>query len=298
MREKEIHEWLFSPEAQFKQHKRIAIPGGIVKFREVRPDWERTSPVVLAPGWGTVPETYQEFVLDLAREGWRSLVFESFQGTGAGKRKENALEAEHRKAAALVELLEHENITSAHGVGHSAGNLKLLMAANGSDRFRDVVLMNPAGMLKKESARRIIESYTRESFKQAVRSLHDPVLRKEILRTFPMGKRKVVREARRSTQEVQAMAAVNLRGMVSEFREHGGKVALLVSSGDLIFPPEKILEGLNADEFFDAASSFKKKDAGHGAPVLDAPLFAKAVSQQLEQLERMPNVTSNDQDTI
>lgn len=104
------------------------------------------TPILFAPGITPDPENHKESSYVWYKDGRRVLFPDAGHGIDTEKVK-GLWHAEVRKAAALLATLDAENVAKTDAVAHSEGALNIaIAAAMEPQRFRNIVLVEPAGM--------------------------------------------------------------------------------------------------------------------------------------------------------
>ncbi len=109
------------------------------------------SPILFAPGITPDPENHKESSYVWYKDGHRVLFPDAGHGIDTEKIK-GLPHAEVRKAAALLATLDAGGVERTNAVAHSEGALNMIIAAAlEPERFRNIVLVEPAGMAGKRN---------------------------------------------------------------------------------------------------------------------------------------------------
>jgi pimeloyl-ACP methyl ester carboxylesterase len=145
---------------QIRSKRTIKILDGEVSYIEVCPSRPVSKvPIFFAPGWGhAVHAGVKVIIKTLAEKRRRAIVIEhphDIKDTSKHiplqlRRAYGA--AEVRKAAAVLAFLETMGIPKVDLLAHSEGTVYSLIAATAEpERFRDIILTNPIGMLSQDN---------------------------------------------------------------------------------------------------------------------------------------------------
>ena len=119
------------------------------------------TPVFFSPGWG-VKATSESMRKAIAEEGRKVISTdftreEKMMDTG---NKEDIPVAELQKALAIIETLNKTAKGKVDAIGHSEGGLNLAVAASlYPEKFRNIVLISPAGMMEKDSYLSLVKRF-------------------------------------------------------------------------------------------------------------------------------------------
>ena len=122
-------------------------------FYDVHPKNKPKGPVVLyVPGFAADAFTELPSLSSIARKGRRAIAVDAPHGIPS-KKIPPFTEAECREAAAILRMLDEKRLKKVDAIGHSAASLYLTTAAllDTKRRFRILVLLSPAGLLKHDS---------------------------------------------------------------------------------------------------------------------------------------------------
>ena len=127
----------------------IDVPVGKFPVVEVTPLQPKTDiPVVIAPGWSASPSIFFNSQSLLALKGRRSLVFDHPRWGGKVEPNPDYFTAEVRKAVALLSVIEHSHSDKVDIIAHSeAGVYSVIAAMLQPEKFRNLVLVGPAGVV-------------------------------------------------------------------------------------------------------------------------------------------------------
>ncbi len=178
-------------EKQFITEKeKIELDGKLFEITDVHPEKEKTDvPVMFAPGFVCGPETYKHNIQELAENGRRCMMIDAPHGVSMenidAERKNNVLNQEKyemKKAVAFIKALDERKIDKTDAVGHSEGCISVVIAAAlYPERFRNLVLVNPGGMIGKDSLIPLIIRFSKTIIHDYKQGLDSPEIRKRNL---------------------------------------------------------------------------------------------------------------------
>jgi len=149
-----------SIDEQLRHMESIPVLDGKVDYTEVRPEQPRSEvPIMMAPGWGgDVAHSFKEGMRTFAERGRTSIAIEHPQTVKQVPERmpkdlaeSNPIE-EVRKAAAMLEFIDAKGFEKVDVLAHSEGAIYTLLAATvAPEKFRSIVISNPAGMVGKDN---------------------------------------------------------------------------------------------------------------------------------------------------
>ncbi|MFH0890796.1 MAG: alpha/beta fold hydrolase [Candidatus Liptonbacteria bacterium] len=312
----------YSVREQIEGAAAVEIDGERVKVVDISPEKLKTeTPLLVAPGWAATPKFLQDniegFVRGDGAGGRRTLCLDTPHGVDlrgaqggssisrtAARRKvgqvsrqetaedylteETISEAELRKVAAAVKVMEEKGISQVDVVAHSEAGINMLLAAAlYPEKFRNIVLVNPAGLMKKDNTAALA---TRFSYDNVRRTLA------EVASGFPGGKRfaqrtntagleiikSVAKNPLRSLKEVVAIANTHTGELIDELKTKGVRVSIIHTTKDRAFPIQRVKEMASAREI----DEFYTIEGGHGELMLNAEKVTDLADRALISMEK------------
>ena len=158
-------------EQQFEDEEILEFAGGKVGVVDIKAEQQKTEvPVADMAGWAGTPEIYKNKILSLAEAGRRVISVDAPHGIEHELNSEDAKnmpDAILRKIAALYEVMEEKGIEKFDINAHSMGCIEaVLFAKLYPEKVRNIVLMNPAGMIGRDSFWRLAFDFLKDSAKQ------------------------------------------------------------------------------------------------------------------------------------
>ena len=140
-------------EEQYRSKKTLKFKEGEITVARASPEeLNDETPVLIAPGWGENSSTYKktsQVFFNEGRDVWS--VGYSRRG-GEVIPDERYPEAELRKAMLLLQAIEGKGVEKVDVIAHSEGAINVLIAAMiDPDKFRNIVLDKPAGLIGKDT---------------------------------------------------------------------------------------------------------------------------------------------------
>lgn len=247
-------------------------------------------PVMLMPGWSGSIETYRENLETITKNGRRVLMAETPHGVedikdfreGIGEKGSVAPDVHLKKIAAYMEVLDDKEIHEVDVISYSEGAIHTIIAASiASEKFRNLVLVNPGGLIGNDSFRRLSINFSKEIVSAVIDTLRNPALvdkayhiLKDISKTVGTGPIK-------SIQEITGITNTELENILKELRQNGIKISILHGADDTAFPMDKMQQTLDGE----AVDGFYSVEGGHRNFLLEPKKYTEAAESALTALE-------------
>jgi len=226
-------------------------------------------PVLVAPGWATTPKDLENFSKLLSKKGRRVLSFSHARENIVGgplsllhskkevtkemieEKKEYSFE-EIQKAFSLLEVLESKNIEKADVVAHSEAGINVSIAASEyPEKFRNIIYVNPAGMIGEDKLPKLIGRFASESIKSALGSFFKSETKESIKTQWKESLNYIIKNIPLSWKETVAISKSDVGEMLKSLKEKGIGVSIVHGEEDKVFPIEKMKKetGQIADNF-------------------------------------------------
>ena len=300
-----------SLESQFEKPERLEIAGHPVRVLDIRPQEAKTEvPVIMAPGYGTLsPEDNKVNILEMARQKRRTMFVDEPRGVDGvleqGKSEEHELAGEKvdsffmRQAETAIAVLDKKEIAQVDAVGHSEGCLYLVVAASmHPERFRDLVLFDPAGMIGDDSFSELAYRFLKENIAEMM----------EMDKRRKNGELSAAAEAQakkgdedfiaylqedmpESLDEIRAIAAQQIRTLLKRAHDNGVMITIIHGVDDDVFPMARVQEQVartdsekedGEDLIVDGFYSVK---GGHDGFLLNPERYTRMADEALTALE-------------
>ena len=225
-------------EEQLEKPEALDLPGGRVPVLDVSPEHAKTEvPTMIAPCRGVRPDVYRYNIEVLVGAGRRVVAVDAIHGVDTQEEGDKP-HIEQRKAAAMLQTLQAKGIDRTDVLAHSEGGLYAVMAAvQEPARFRNLVLVNPAGIIGRDSPWRLGKGFIEDSKVEAARRAHktdrDATDPKQFLKD-------ILAKPGRAFQEALAISQSDIRDMLRYLKEKGIGVSIIHAADDRGFPMERV----------------------------------------------------------
>jgi pimeloyl-ACP methyl ester carboxylesterase len=292
-------------EKQFAKREEIKVAGGTAEVVDVKPETLSDEvPVFLAPAWGCTIDIYKNAIEKLAEQNREviSLNHPRFGGDMSDA-PEEMLEKypyeEVRKALNIIGVLDGKNIVQTDAIAHSEGAVNLAIAAAlYPEKFRSMVLYNPAGLIGEDTFTRLLQGFSKQDAnKLDLDTLPVPEgisgeeadkykkSRKEAQRkieNFNSEFLGYLKNPVRSFNEAKDTAKSQIHELLRYLHEEKGiKIAVMSGTEDPVFPVEKMQEITKTDML----DGFLSVRGGHGEIGDNPELYMTAAADLLVKLK-------------
>jgi pimeloyl-ACP methyl ester carboxylesterase len=155
----------------FARVEKYEVAGGTAEVVDVRPENPKTEiPVFFAPAWGCSTEVYKPALEELSKTHRRVV---SSNHPRIGGSLENLVPDEIinqyptetlRKSLNILGVLEQKGVGKTDIIAHSEGAINTVIAATlHPEKFRNIVLFAPAGLIGKDKFTRLLQGFARQS---------------------------------------------------------------------------------------------------------------------------------------
>ena len=216
-------------------------------------------PVLMVPGFSGNAEVVREHAAALAGRGRRTLCVNAPHGIAIEHHWHGHVLPfpQLRKAVALLGTLQKKKLSRVDAIGYSEASITIAIAARlQPEKFRTIVLMNPAGMIGNDSVLRLLLRFFFDKLHEMGEEISRNFREKRSAREKMKAAFRILREKTwcvlsdplESTREIRAISRTQIHEWLRELQEqHGIKVAIVQSAGDRVFPRAKM------DAFIEAA---------------------------------------------
>lgn len=271
-----------SLEEQFQKPHILEIGGKEIEVVDIQPEISKTEvPVVVAPGWAATPEVFKDNILTLAELGRRTISINSPHGIETDV-ADGLPEAELRKVAALVETLKEKDINQVDAVGHSEAGIYLTIAATlYPDKFRNLVLVDPGGMIGEDRPERLAARFSMDIIKQLIRSTKEHEIIKPIRKASSVAGKAIMGGPRKSFQEVLDISNTQIHELLRGLRKKGIGISIIHAVDDKAFPMDRVQKIAKKDQL----NGFYSVKGTHNEFYLHPEKYTKLAEHALTALE-------------
>lgn len=261
---------------------------------DVRPENLKSEvPVYLAPGWSATPMAHKENILAIAEAGREVISPNTPHGLNIMPKNEWPL-AEVKKVEAILKTLERKKIEKTDIIAHSEGALNAVMAATlYPEKFRNIVLLNPAGLVGPDDWQSLIKRFLEDVQLQAKRD-KDPEVR-----TSDHSNASLLEQAKgpantvglspiRAFKEIQAIAAISIEGLLKNLHDQGIKIAIVHTVDDKVFPMARLNNMVKSKDI----DGFYSVQGTHNEIFMRPEYYARFLEGVLSDLEKKPSIAS------
>jgi pimeloyl-ACP methyl ester carboxylesterase len=285
-------------EEQWSHPQELEIEGETLRIYDLDAGGSRNEkldlPLLFAPGWIQNPKNHKEACFQMSETGCRVVVPDALHGIApekveATKDANDIARAELRKAAMLLKTLDERNIPRADVVAHSEGAIYAAIAATAApERFRNFVLVDPAGMIGKDSVLGLAIRSAREGGEDKKRHAREPF---EVQLVGGKNKEYAL-TAGKTLAEVHAISKSDITDMLEFLRNKGINVSVMTGADDKFFPMEMMNKPGGPASVKNVRGFYSVKE-GHFRLIQRPSQYARFVVQALEALaSRKPRTIS------
>lgn len=325
-REERVEKSIF--EKQFAQRQHIRMAGGDADIVDIKPEHQKSEiPVLWAPSWGVGIEHFKPILEQLVTNGRRVVsldhprtggepkhAIDKLKTLGTASRAESIQNivddnsfAEVRKALNIIDTLDAAGIQKTDTIAYSEGAINTIIAALlQPERFRNIILYAPAGLIGKDNFFRLVREFTRQD-ENMPKEHAIPVLPEERARaeqlghTIPeyaeipvtLGRERMATTAGNESQtyitknpyraftEVVGISTGQIHDALRELRSKGVHISVMAQVDDPVFPMDRMQKTVTGD-MVDGFLSIRGPGHGIGAPEVYAPAM-EALLSAMEQ---------------
>lgn len=251
---------------------------------DLQPEHLKTEvPTTVIPGWSLTPKTIQQLLLSLAREKRRILAYDAPHGIENKSAPKGLSDTQTKKIAALFETLDEKGVGKTDILGISEGGIYASLAASlQPERFRNLVLVESAGLIKEADAPRIVASFSSEAAQDVLKSFKNPTTLKTALKALGGVAKSVGLHTRESASELVEISNAEIHEILEELRSKGVKVTMIHGVDDKTFPMSKVQESV-ARKQVDAFYSIR---GSHNSFIFEPEKIAMVIDEALDAMEK------------
>lgn len=227
---------------QFKRKEKLGSLAGEVEFVDLTPpEVTDQTPVLLVEGWGETVETHKESLRTIFNSRRRGIAV-NFPRHGGARLVGSAPEVEMRKAGALQAAIYKAVSSQVDVIAHSEGALSTIVTASTHpDKIRNVVFVDPAGLIGKDSTFKLGARFVQMLSKDAFRLVKGTGSRKEMIKAANEAGKYFASNPVRGLKEVSAISAADIYETLENLRKIGIGVSVIHGVDDTLFPMKRVL---------------------------------------------------------
>jgi pimeloyl-ACP methyl ester carboxylesterase len=229
-------------EEQYNNPEIIGEGRNKIEIIDIRPENLKTPvPIILVPGWSATAHVLKENVTTLAERGRRVIVASASHGVDTTP-QEIYPEAEMRKTEALMQALDHKGIDKADAISHSEASLFMTMGAMlHKDRFRNFVLVSPAGLIGPDNMPRLATDFTKDISGQTIKALFNDHSRiAKMWKAYTEFGKSMAEGPIMTIHEMNAIVNMRLEDILTELKSRGHGISIIHTADDKAFPMDRM----------------------------------------------------------
>lgn len=309
-------------EIQFSNPEVKEVYGGEIEVYDVVPEELKTEiPTIVAPGWSANAEVFKDNMRELARRGRRSISVGNYHGIKNDQEAPPDIpNAEWRKIVALMGTIESKELDEVDVIAHSEGAIYTLLAAKmHPEKFRNIVLVDPAGFIEDDSTLKLSARFAKDVGIQYLRGAlggkgYAPALKRvghaRMKQMGSQAKMKLPRIAQvikhlgpeptlkqsataghhagraftenpvTALKQVFAISSQDMTETLDDLQKLGVNVSILHAASDKAFPIDKVKKATAGK-----VHQFKTRPGSHNEIYLNAGKFTRAAERMLTSME-------------
>jgi pimeloyl-ACP methyl ester carboxylesterase len=261
-------------------------------FRHEAPK-EGSLPVLIAGGWSEGTQSLRDSAQEIFDSGREVILVDHARRGGAEKNSTDFHPEIVHKAKTLLSVLDAAGLDKVDVISHSEGALNTILAASWRpERFRDIVLVAPAGLIGEDSVPRLAARFVPKIIRGYRKDMPELKARDpESAKRFAVsGPRYIKANPVKALREINALAHTRIDKSMEDLRAAGIRIGVIQSHSDSGFPDKRIgehviLEGNKAN--VDAYASVAAKDAGHDDLIIHPERSTRAALAMLTNFEEL-----------
>lgn len=290
-----------SPEQQFENPELLEIGQEKFKVVDVKPEISKTeTPVLVAHGFAATPRSFKENIVAFAENGRRAISIEAPHGVETKGEQEGVPQAELRKMLAVLEMLEKKDINQTDVMAHSEAAIYTCFAAKlHPEKFRNFVLVNPAGMIGKDTFGRLAKDFSRDKIQETLNLIKEKNFSPGTKQIIIDGARALSLHLPKSYQEAKAISGAQIHEMLKDLKKGGHGISVIHSVDDQVFPMERVQKTVapyadaakpsHSGKYADMVDGFYSVKGTHNQIVIKPKECTKLADEALTQLEKKHN---------
>lgn len=252
-----------------------------IQFVERSPDHPKSPvPVFISPGWSETPKVYED-AIDVMVNANRRVFALQYGGDSKPHFDSEFPAIEMNRAVAFLNLIGKKDIDKIDVIAISEGALSAIIAASiRPDKFRNIVLVNPAGMIGSDSLSKLLRRFTTKT----IQNVKDAKTDKHIRQLLKEGTKYLLSHLIEGLRGVRAISQSEIDQVVRDLHKYGIKIVIMSNVDDPLFPIERIQNIVKQKDIAGFISMKGGHDSFHSHP--NYAQAAEALLTSLEQKEQ------------
>lgn len=279
---------------QIKSTNSVESLGGQADYIYFRHETPRDGalPVLVASGWSEGTESLRDTAQEIFNDGREVIVMDHARRGGIKASDTDFHREITHKATTLLNILDDAALEKVDVIAHSEGALNTVLAASWQpERFRNIILVAPAGMIGGDTVPRLVGRFASKLKYDLVKGIpelkaRDPKSAKRYMANPP---KYFISNPAKALREVGAIAHTQIDRQLPDLRDAGIRIGVLQSHSDRGFPDGRIQEQVILDDKagnMDAYASVAASDAGHDDIIIHPERTTRAALGMLAGFEK------------
>lgn len=266
---------------QFNHPEEIEINGEVVEVMDIAPPELKTdTPTIVVPGFSATPEALKDAILRTAEAGRRVISADAPHGVKTERKDTGLPGAEARKIEVLLGLIEAKDLEKVNVIANSEASIYTAAAAAlFPEKFKNIVLVEPAGLIGNDSFFKLLKRVQEDLKKE--RERESRMQRVKYPASEAIGRRSIRSNIIASIREVRAMAHADITPLLEQAHKQGVGISIIHAVEDRVFPMERVQQMVKSHMI----DGFYSVEGTHNSIYQFEP-FGRAAEKALSALER------------
>jgi pimeloyl-ACP methyl ester carboxylesterase len=235
---------------QWSHPVEIDVAGEKLSTYDIRPENPKSdTPVFIMDGWGSTPAMWKNNVHALVETGRRTIGVNAPHGVEPQVTPADGMadipDAELRRITAFMATLDAHSVQKTDVIAHSEGGIDALLAARMYPvRFRNIVLVDPGGMIGPDSVMNLSARFAYDAVAAQVQAFRGGTSSK--LATISNSViSSTVKAPVKATNEMLSVARTQVIGLLRELKELGIGIVIISGVDDMVFPMDRMTKNIH-----------------------------------------------------